>query len=194
MASTPVYKRPLDMLYFVYFTFHIPVTLSMVVQLLLPKEVLPVSIQEFQDWYLAESGDPVLLGGFGRIGQPGIFAWSTASLYNETFLQFPIFFVALYGLWKASPRINVLIAMYAAATANSIVPCIATILALPTTSDLTVKAGIISLSKAQRSMLLQSYLPMFAIATIMMVDMGWRTYKTVDAGLKSLKATEAKSS
>ncbi|KZP01721.1 hypothetical protein CALVIDRAFT_16705 [Calocera viscosa TUFC12733] len=194
MAPPALYKRPLDLLYVAYFLFHIPVTLSMVVQLLLPKEVLPAKIQEFQAWYLEKSGDPILLGGFGRIGQQGIFAWSTAGLYMEIFVQFPIFCVALWGLWKASARINVLIAMYAASTAHSIISCVATILALPTTSDLTVTTGIISLSKAQRNMLLQSYLPMLAVSLIMTLDMGWRTSRSVGAALKSSKAAEAKSS
>ncbi|EJU03532.1 hypothetical protein DACRYDRAFT_105690 [Dacryopinax primogenitus] len=193
MSPSPLVKRPLDLLYFVYFAFHIPITLSMAVQLFLPKESLPIKLQDFQAWYLEESGDPVLLGGFGRIGQPGIFAWCNVYLYIETFAQLPMFFIALYGLRKASTRINALIAMYAASAVTSIVACLASIYTLPTTSDLTAKEGIISLTEKQRTMLLQSYAPMFAVATIMMLDMGWRTYNAVEAGLKLTKQGEKKS-
>jgi len=83
--------------------------------------------------------------------------------------------------------------MYAASAANGILWCIAVIVALPTTSDLTAKAGMISLTEKQRTMLLQSYVPMLVVSSTMMVDMGWRSYKGVVAGLKSTKVVKAKS-
>ncbi|KZP01719.1 hypothetical protein CALVIDRAFT_594413 [Calocera viscosa TUFC12733] len=193
MARVPLTKRPLDLVYFAFFLVHIPATLCMDLQPFYPPHLVPQPLKDFLAWYLVTSNDPVVSGAMGLIGRPGDFAWIKSFFFLEGFFQLPTFFIALYGLWIVSPRINVLILIYAASTATTTLACVATVVALPTTSDLTIQAGLRSLTDIQRYMLLSSYVPFMAVPALMVVDMGLRTLRLVGTATQLTKKAEAKS-
>ncbi|KZP01720.1 hypothetical protein CALVIDRAFT_594414 [Calocera viscosa TUFC12733] len=193
MAHTPLYKRPVDLIYFTWFLVNIPITLCIDMQHVYPKHLVPEQLKNVMVDYMERSSDPVTLGAFGLIGNPGQYTWCIVALYLEFFLQLPIFFIGLWGLWKASARINILILIYGVSTATIVLACVATILAVPTTSDLTINAGIASVTDEQRALLLKCYLPYLIVPTVMTLDMGWRMLKLVDAGLKATKKRDLKS-
>ncbi|KZT59878.1 hypothetical protein CALCODRAFT_481179 [Calocera cornea HHB12733] len=193
MARVPLTKRPLDLVYFAFFLIHIPATICMDLQPFYPPHLVPQPLKDFLAWYLRTSNDPVVSGALGLIGSPGDFAWIKSFFFLEGFFQLPTFFIALYGLWTASPRINVLILIYAASTATTVLPCVMTVLALPTTSDITIKAGLTSLTDIQRYLLLSSYVPFMIVPTIMTVDIGFRTLRLVETAVQLTKKAETKS-
>jgi len=164
------------------------------VQAILPDHLIPDVLKKLMDWSLEVTADPITLAALGRRhGPPEDFAWVKPFFYLEGCIQFPLFFIGLWGLWNGSKRVNLLLLIYGASTATTVLPCLATILALPTTSDLTIKAAIYSLTDAQRTILLQSYIPFLVLPAMMMVDFGIRTLKLVSVAERALKKEEVKS-
>ncbi|EJU03533.1 hypothetical protein DACRYDRAFT_21088 [Dacryopinax primogenitus] len=159
-----------------------------------PPQFVPQMLKDFHAWYLATTNDPVVSGAAGLVGKPGEFAWIKSFFLLEGLFQLPTFFVALYGLWIGSARINLLILIYAASTTTTVLACVSTVLELPTTSELTIKAGLMSLTDVQRYMLLASYVPFMLVPAVMMVDMGLRTLRLVETATKLTKKSDPKSS
>lgn len=115
--------------------------------------------------------------------------------------QFPTFFLGIRGLLNGTyfiPRaqlaktnhaltlgsrlIYILLLIYGASTATTTLPCVAIILATPTTSPATVAQGIVSVTAAQRLLLLSSYVPFMVIPFVMAVDMAIRIAGLIKKG------------
>lgn len=81
-----------------------------------------------------------------------------------------------------SKAVYVLILAYGASTATTLLPCLAIILATPLTSSETIATKTLSVTPEQRSMLLSSYGPFFAIPLFMTIDMSFRIVSLLRAG------------
>lgn len=93
----PLSTRPLDRLWFIFFVLHIPITLLVDCQHLLPSALRP--FPHFVPWYVRASADPVLRGAFG----PGReWDWIRLFLQMELWVQLPCFFVGAWGLWNGA--------------------------------------------------------------------------------------------
>ena len=82
--------------------------------------------------------------------------------------------------------------IYAASTATTTLPCLAVILATPTTSPETLASGVISITSMERWMLLSSYLPFFGIPLFMTFDMAARLTSLISAGIKASASEKVK--
>ncbi|KZT59877.1 hypothetical protein CALCODRAFT_515788 [Calocera cornea HHB12733] len=193
MSYSPLYKRPLDVFYFLWFLVNLPISLCLDMQHIYPEYLVPEQLKSIYTHWLELSSDPITLGGLGLIGHPGQYTWCSIALWFETFLQIPTFFIGLWGLWNASRRANILILIYGASTATIVLECIATILSVPATSELTISGGIPSVTEAQRIVLLKAYTPYLVVPTLMTLDMGWRLWKLVDESANLAKNSHAKS-
>ena len=91
---------------------------------------------------------------------------------------------AYWVIGTDSRAIYPILLIYAASTATTTLPCLALILSTPTTSVSTVAQGIVSITSAQRSLLLSSYVPFFLIPLGMAVDMAFRVVRLVKIGAK----------
>lgn len=86
-----------------------------------------------------------------------------------------------------------LLLVYACSTTTTTLPCLAVVLATPTTSADTLAAKLISITSAQRWLLITSYLPFFLIPLVMAVDAALRLSKLVKAGIHAqASASKAK--
>uniref|UniRef100_A0A8B9NBY4 EXPERA domain-containing protein n=1 Tax=Accipiter nisus TaxID=211598 RepID=A0A8B9NBY4_9AVES len=85
MAAAP---RCRERLFAFYFLSHIPVTLLIDLQALLPAGLHPRALLQ---WYAATFRDPMML-------QPP--EWFKAFIYCEAFLQMPFFPIAVYAFLK----------------------------------------------------------------------------------------------
>ncbi|XP_015736584.1 sigma intracellular receptor 2 [Coturnix japonica] len=83
--------RCLEAAFALYFISHIPITLLIDLQPLLPAGLYPQQLTELLTWYATTFRDPMML-------QPP--AWFKAFIYCEAALQLPFFPVAAYAFLK----------------------------------------------------------------------------------------------
>ncbi|KAF7332386.1 putative membrane protein [Mycena kentingensis (nom. inval.)] len=181
MHRTPLTSRPLDLIYFSFFVTHIVASVFVDFQTLYPQHLVPAFLRKFVAWYITQSNDPFLKAAHGQ-GEPMV--WFNSFLFIEAAFQFPTFFVAARALWNDSKRSYILLLVYAASTATTVWPCLATIIATPAPSTDALARGVATLAPQERAMLLSSYVPFFLIPLIMTLDMSFRIYGLVNDALE----------
>jgi hypothetical protein len=88
---------------------------------------------------------------------------------------------SLTYLFPDSKSIYVLLLVYAASTSTTVIPCLAVVLATPAATAGTLAGATASLTTAQRTLLLSSYVPFFVIPLVMTIDMAFRVLRYVRA-------------
>lgn len=81
----------LDFIFLCYFVTHIPISIFIDSQVLLPKWIFPTQALELKSWYCSTFKDIMM------INPP---AWYKVFVYCEFIFQFPFFFVATYAFIK----------------------------------------------------------------------------------------------
>ncbi|XP_066492649.1 sigma intracellular receptor 2 [Tiliqua scincoides] len=115
MAAT----RLLEWLFAFYFLTHIPITLCVDLQGLLPG-LYPEVLTQWFKWYTASAKDSLM-------ANPP--AWFRSFVYCEAFFQFPFFFVATYAFFKGSCKwIRTPAIIYSTHVVTSLVPILAHVL------------------------------------------------------------------
>jgi len=188
----PLTSRPMDLIYFIFFVTHIPVTLLIDCQAIWPKQIVPKTLQALPPWYVGMSGDPILGGVMGINGNESAFAWLRSFIYLEALFQLPVFVLGARGLWRDSPGVYALLALYGASTSTTTLACLATVINTPTTSAATIAQGVFSITLQQRVILLASYVPYFIIPLFVAVDMAFRLQKLASAGIRTLETHKEK--
>lgn len=112
--------RLLELIFFVYFLTHIPITMFIDGQAVFPKSWYPEQIKDLLDWYCREFKDPMM------VIHP---AWYKSFIICEVLFQFPFFFAATYAFWKGTCRwIRVPAIVYSTHVATTVIPIIAHIM------------------------------------------------------------------
>ncbi|KAL5512954.1 hypothetical protein ACEPAH_3352 [Sanghuangporus vaninii] len=196
----PLTSRPLDLIYFLFFLIHIPVTLLLDIQALYPHQYVPEQLRSLINWYLQWSADPVMAGVFGLNGPPALWVWFKSFLILEAIFQLPVFLVCIQALWKDSRTSYPLLLIYSASSATTTIACIATVLRTPISStpvpatlltpfsDLPKSAlgttGL-TITPEQRTAVLSGYIPFLLVQVLMCVDIAVRVAGLVAAGLRA---------
>ncbi|PCH44154.1 hypothetical protein WOLCODRAFT_144845 [Wolfiporia cocos MD-104 SS10] len=192
MSRLPLTSRPLDLLYFAFFLMHATATVLVDLQVVYPPALVPQFMKEITQYYMATYNDPLIGGVMGFFGNSDSFVWFKTFILMEGFFQLPVFILGMRGLWRDSRSIYVLLLIYAASASTTTLPCVAVILTTPLTSAETLAAKIISITPVQRTGLLASYIPFFALPLIMTVDMAFRVLKLVHVGASAQAAAKSK--
>ena len=95
MPRKPVWKRPLDLLWFAYLVLHIPPTVLLDSQTFLPARFIPGSLLKASHHWIQISNDPLL-----RHVRDAHHAWFRAFIAMELVIQLPIFVLGAIGLWQ----------------------------------------------------------------------------------------------
>ncbi|XP_026566079.1 sigma intracellular receptor 2 [Pseudonaja textilis] len=112
-------SRVLEWIFAFYFLTHIPITLFLDLQPLLPG-VYPSALSDAMTWYTATFKDPLLASP-----EP----WFLSLLYFEAFLQLFFFPVAAYAFWKGNCKwIRIPVIIYTTHVITAVAPCLAHIL------------------------------------------------------------------
>ncbi|TDL23970.1 hypothetical protein BD410DRAFT_786669 [Rickenella mellea] len=167
--------RPLDLLYFIFFCVHIPATLMIDLQGLLPSYVFPAPVRKIVPFYLSISNDPLMAGAFGMNGLPSQWLWFKSFLFLECLFQLPTFLVGIYALWHDMRKVYPLLLTYGASTFTTLVPVLTVFLTTPVSS--TPQKGIHTITPSQLVILLASYIPFTIVPLLMTVDMAIRLAK-----------------
>ncbi|GAA5848615.1 hypothetical protein JCM5353_000930 [Sporobolomyces roseus] len=149
-------QRTRDWIYLVYLAVHIPVTLVVDAQaIFFAKSISPDSLRA--PFIFAARDDPLLQNATNPV-----FAWFQAFIILEVVFQLPTFFLGVRGLYRNSPSIYPLLALYGASCATTTYACLATVLYMP------------GISQAHLIKLLASYIPFLLIPLAMAIDFGMR--------------------
>ncbi|QRV88956.1 transmembrane protein [Ceratobasidium sp. AG-Ba] len=178
-------ERPLELVYFVYFLMHVPATLLIDAQGIMPPNILPESFRKLVNFYVNLSGDPLIAGAIGLHGSATQFTWFHTFVAMECLFQLPAFLIGMSMLKRESPYLPILLVMYGAHVTTTVVPALTTVLATPrTTAEILAEKGPFqSMTQAQVLMFLSSYLPFLIMPLIMMIDGSMRLVKLVQRNL-----------
>ncbi|KAH7335214.1 transmembrane protein 6/97 [Rhizoctonia solani] len=190
--SSNLKERPLDLLYLVYFAIHIPPTVLMDLQAVLPRGSFPSALQQLPQFYLNMSGDPLIAGAMGLHGVTTQFTWFYTFLVIEELFQLPLFILGIYLLRKNSPYTPILLTVYGSHVTTTMAPVLATLLATPRAIPGVVDkvTDFALLNSSQLSMLLSSYIPFLAIPLVMAIDGTRRMVHLINRSQKLEKASK----
>ncbi|KAL4647182.1 transmembrane protein 97 [Arapaima gigas] len=87
--------RVLELVFFLYFATHIPITLFIDLQALLPGQIFPQPLKDLVQWYTAEAKDHMM-------ADPPV--WFKSIIFCEFLLQMPFFPIAAYAFLKGGCR------------------------------------------------------------------------------------------
>jgi hypothetical protein len=117
-----------DYLAVAYFATHIPTTLLIDAQTVLPEAAFPKSALTALDWHVAVNKDPFI----GAASRP---PWFRGIVWAELLLQVPLFVLLLVGWARCAAWVRLPVVIYGAHTATTLVPILAEIAAAPGLSD-----------------------------------------------------------
>ncbi|CAE6412601.1 hypothetical protein ACGC1H_005463 [Rhizoctonia solani] len=163
-------ERPLDLIYFLFFVIHIPATLLMDLQAIIPPGTLPSFFQIIPEFYLSISGDPLIAGAMGLHGAPTQFTWFRTFIMMEGLFQLPVFFLGLYALKKDSLYTPILLTLYGSHVTTTVIPVLTTTLATPVSTSTSDTTLFTSLNVSQLTILMASYIPFLAVPLAMAID------------------------
>ncbi|KAI8878087.1 hypothetical protein K501DRAFT_336980 [Backusella circina FSU 941] len=155
-----LFSRPLDLVYFIYFATHIPVTVCIDFQAFYPPEWVPQILKDALLMYTRDFKDP-----FMSSKEPTY--WFLSFVVCELLVQLPFFFIACVGLVRDSKYIRLPLAVYGAHVATTVAPLLAEVLLNPA-YDLT---------QSERYILSGFYAPYFILPLIMVLDSSMRVHK-----------------
>lgn len=159
-AAMAGWWRCAERLFALYFVSHVPITLLIDLQPLLPAAGLyPRSLTELLEWYAVTFRDPMMM-------QPP--EWFKAFMYCEAFLQMPFFPIAAYAFikggckWIRTPAI-----IYSTHVATSLVAILAHILF----HDFSKSEHLGPRTQQERLILLSIYIPYLLIPLLILFTM-----------------------
>ncbi|XP_045381349.1 sigma intracellular receptor 2 isoform X2 [Lemur catta] len=118
--GVPGARRCVELLLGVYFLSHIPITLFMDLQAVLPRELYPDELRNLLKWYAKEFKDPLLQ-------DPPV--WFKSFLFCELVFQLPFFPFATYAFFKGSCKwIRTPAIIYSVHTMTTLLPILFTLL------------------------------------------------------------------
>ncbi|XP_059763995.1 sigma intracellular receptor 2 [Balaenoptera ricei] len=155
-------RRGLEWLLGLYFLSHIPITLLVDLQAVLPRDLYPVELRNLQQWYTEEFKDALLQN-------PPV--WFKSFLFCELVFQLPFFPIATYAFFKGGCRwIRTPAIIYSVQTMTTLIPILSTVL-LEDFSKASCFKGQGPKTFHERLFLVSVYMPYFLIPLILLLFM-----------------------
>nr|KAF6459434.1 transmembrane protein 97 [Rousettus aegyptiacus] len=162
MMGTPGVRRGLEWLLGLYFLSHVPITLLLDLQAVLPRELYPFELRNLLKWYAEEFKDPLLQ-------DPP--TWFKSFLFCELVFQLPFFPIATYAFFKGGCKwIRTPAIIYSVHTMTTLIPILSTFLF----EDFSKASGFKGQGpKAfhERLTLISIYAPYFLIPLVLLLFM-----------------------
>ncbi|TEA28540.1 hypothetical protein DBR06_SOUSAS2010178, partial [Sousa chinensis] len=155
-------RRGLEWLLGLYFLSHIPITLLVDLQAVLPRDLYPVELRNLRQWYTEAFKDPLLQN-------PPV--WFKSFLFCELVFQLPFFPVATYAFFKGGCRwIRTPAIIYSVQTMTTLIPVLSTFL-LEDFSKASCFRGQGPKTFHERLFLMSVYMPYFLIPLVLLLFM-----------------------
>ncbi|KAM4795303.1 sigma intracellular receptor 2 [Rhinophrynus dorsalis] len=156
MAS---FTRLLEWIFFFYFFSHIPITLLVDLQAILPASLYPQGLLDLMKWYTVTFKDHLMMN------PP---AWFLSFVYCEGILQLPFFPVATYAFYKGGCKwIRIPAIVYSAHVATTVIAIIVHVLF----GDFPKSDLIEPLSQKDRLTLVSIYAPYLVVPLLLLLTM-----------------------
>ncbi|KAG7479650.1 sigma intracellular receptor 2 [Solea senegalensis] len=168
--------RVLEIIFFFYFASHIPITLFIDLQALLPEHVYPQPLRDLLRWYAEDFRDPMVLD------PPH---WFKSFILCEALVQMPFFPIAAYAFLKGGCKwIRTPAIVYSTHVATTLVPILAHILFY----DFPMKPYPGPQTMHERLWLVSIYAPYLLIPVMLLLTMLMSsTYNSTSRSAKSKK-------
>ncbi|XP_030078383.1 sigma intracellular receptor 2-like [Microcaecilia unicolor] len=152
------FTRILEWIFVLYFVCHIPITLLVDLQILLPASFFPQALKDYNTWYSLTLKDPLATE---------LPPWCVAFVYCEVLAQLPFFPFAVYAFYKGGCKwIRIPAIIYSTHASTCVLLMIAEILF----SDFsTFSLGPLSLQ--ERLVLVAVYSPFLLISLLLLNTM-----------------------
>ncbi|KAM4843917.1 sigma intracellular receptor 2 isoform 1-T1 [Thomomys bottae] len=155
-------RRCLEWLLGLYFLSHIPITLFMDLQVLLPPELYPAQFRSLMSWYCKEFKDPLLQ-------KPPV--WFKSFVFCELLFQLPFFPFATYAFFKGGCRwIRTPAIIYSVHTMTTLIPILSSFL-LEEFSKASGFKGLKPETPRERLTLVCIYAPYLIIPIVLLLFM-----------------------
>jgi hypothetical protein len=96
-------NRPLDLTYFIFFIWHIPISLCVDFQSIYPQSILSIlahtPLPAFLQWYMRWSRDPIIIGAYSGGWE---WDWIRGFMWVEALFQMPCWIIGAWGLWNGT--------------------------------------------------------------------------------------------
>ncbi|KAJ2689442.1 Transmembrane protein 97 [Coemansia spiralis] len=158
----------MDIVYFIFFVSHIPITLLIDSQPILPVEWIPKPLLALTSFQTDVLGDPFMI--VGPRARPDM-TWFRSLLACELVLQMPFFFYAAWALWTNCPRRHAPLLIYGVHVATTMLPILS-----------MLYRGNIDRPCSTRAMLAGIYMPYLLIP----LAMAYESYTHCAAALSAL--------
>ncbi|XP_059170334.1 sigma intracellular receptor 2-like [Physella acuta] len=179
--------RFLDIVFFFYFLTHIPISLLVDFQSVLPLEYYPQQLIDVKEWYCREFRDPMM------VAAP---TWFKSFVFCELLIQFPFFFIAVYGFFKGSKNCKWLrwpCVVYGSHVATTLIPISAHILFYDFSNEKHPSPRNLN----ERLTLLGFYFPYLLVPVLLVLDSlfssSYRTSSTQQSSTKQQPANKTAS-
>jgi len=140
----------------VFFATHIPATLLVDAQALLPAYVFPKFARKMLENFIEQYNDPLMSAAMGSGGSADR-RWFLSLVATELLIQLPFFFVALYAFVARREWIRVPLVAYGGFVTATMVPIL---------SELALAEG---LGAGKRAALLMMYVPYLVVPAVFVV-------------------------
>ncbi|KAJ2548588.1 Transmembrane protein 97 [Coemansia sp. RSA 1933] len=169
--TTSTKRSKLDTLFLVYFVSHIPITLSIDIQPLLPEGIVLRPLLALNEMLTQQLRDPFMV--LGNKGHADL-TWFRSFLVCELVLQLPFFFYAVWALWVSSPHRHLPLLVYGAHVCTTMAPILGMLI-----------FGDIDRSCRERMVLFSMYVPYLLLPLAMVCVSYSRCASAISAKLKS---------
>jgi hypothetical protein len=121
----------------VFFATHIPATLLVDAQAVLPPRLVPRFAKDLLAWHIRTTGDPIMTAPFP--------AWLRALILGELLFQLPFFFAAVYAFATRKNWIRMPALVYGVHTATTLLPILLEIAESPKVPTPAARAQLLAL-------------------------------------------------
>ncbi|CAD6885123.1 unnamed protein product [Tilletia laevis] len=175
----PLLRRPLDLFYVVFLSFHLLASLLVDGQTFYPSSWVPAALVKVKADYLRDSNDPLIKNALSLK-----YVWFWTAMVLEFVIQVPAFALGAWALVRDDKRFYPLLIAYSSCAAVTTLQCLLTVL---------LGSERKALSDDNLRTILGSYVPFFLIPTVMLVDFTYRaTSIIVRAERTAAEAEKAK--
>lgn len=170
------------LLYAIFMLTHFLIIIFVDMQPFYPRWLVPQWLAGVPEYYITMSQDPLVINAHAPVKNLHYVWFSSMAIWIEGLMQTPLAFFGALALLKNKPYAWVLVLLFGTITFPTLIPCIAHVLAVPTSGINTVTAeGITTLTPWQKQFIIGNYLPFGIIPFIMSVDATYRLFQQVQA-------------
>ncbi|PVF94938.1 hypothetical protein CPB86DRAFT_712262 [Serendipita vermifera] len=187
-----IFRRPVDLIYFIYFMIHLTATVLVDLAPLYPAGIIPGVVDQFIKNYRQTSNDPWMYATWDMVDRPFEWIWMKFFMYMEIFIQFPTFTLGGLALLRDDKRFYPLLLIYGVHGSITAAAHLFTVLGAPSQNDPNIDPNLrqFAMTDKQRMDVAVPFLMFLGIPLVMIFDTSIRMLNLMRPGIAAAKAKE----